>query len=173
MNTQICKASLLLTTYLILGPLSGQVLPSGTQAMGGNDRSLSIDATSTGSTIEWHYALTARIRLLLPWLNFRNVGGGRIVWTEGLNGVNVLELLVGSDPTRAPRRINRWGYLSERINGSSYDIKSRSVSQGFKSRSSTGTTWVGSSGINTRAASKSRPTSSSGAPLTSNNLPRS
>jgi hypothetical protein len=117
MNTQICKASLLLTMYLVLGSVSSYLLPNGRQAIGGSGGS-----SPAGSTTEWHYDLTARIRLLLPWLNFRNVGGGRILWTEDANGVNVLELLIGSDPTRAPRKINRWGYVSERINGPSYEL---------------------------------------------------
>lgn len=122
MNTQILKASFLLTTYLLLSPESSSVLPQSRQTMGESDRNPSTVRSSTGSAVEWNYELTARIRLLLPWLNFRNVGGGRITCTEEPNGFNVLELLIGSDPTRAPRRINRWGYISERIKESSYEL---------------------------------------------------
>ena len=77
---------------------------------------------SSGLTASWHYTLTARVRLLLFWISREGVGGGRIALTEGTDGSKGVELLIGSDPARAPMRINRWGYVSESIAGSSAQL---------------------------------------------------
>jgi hypothetical protein len=53
------------------------------------------------------------VRPLLFWIRKSNVGDGRITWRTGPNGTVGYELLVGTDPARTPRRINRWGYLRE------------------------------------------------------------
>ncbi len=74
------------------------------------------------ATSEWHYTLTARVRPLLFWISRENVGGAHIAWTEGADGSRIAELLIGSDPTRAPMRINRWGYISERAAGPTAEI---------------------------------------------------
>lgn len=63
---------------------------------------------------ECRYSLAARVRPLLFWVGKDNVGEGRIVWLAGENGGQGFELLIGSLPDRAPRKINRWGYISER-----------------------------------------------------------
>jgi hypothetical protein len=64
-------------------------------------------------TSERRYRLSAAIRPLLFWIKAGNVGGARIVW-RGDGGVRRgYELLLGSDPERAPRRINRWGWARE------------------------------------------------------------
>jgi hypothetical protein len=52
--------------------------------------------------------------MLLFWIGRTNVGGARISWSRG-SGVQRFELLIGSDPQRAPMRINRWGYLAETV----------------------------------------------------------
>ena len=62
---------------------------------------------------EHRYRLSAAIRPLLFWIGSRNVGGARIVWREQEGGLKGYELLLGSDPARAPRRINRWGFIRE------------------------------------------------------------
>ncbi len=65
-------------------------------------------------TGEHRYRMAAKIRpLLLFWVGRDDVGGARIVWRRGPDGTRGWELLIGSDPARAPRRINRWGYLCE------------------------------------------------------------
>lgn len=64
-------------------------------------------------TAEHRYRLSAAIRPLLFWVGARNVGGARIVWRADGNGSKGYELLLGSDPARAPRRINRWGWVRE------------------------------------------------------------
>ena len=62
---------------------------------------------------EGRYQVDARVRLLLFWIRKSNIGDGRLTWRRGPDGIVGYELLVGSDPARAPRHINRWGYLRE------------------------------------------------------------
>ena len=64
-------------------------------------------------TAERRYRLSAAIRPLLFWIGRGNVGGARVVWRADGDGRRGYELLLGSDPARAPRRINRWGWTRE------------------------------------------------------------
>ena len=64
-------------------------------------------------TAEHRYRLSAAIRPFLFWVGKSNVGGARIVWRSDGDGRRGYELLLGSDPARAPRRINRWGFARE------------------------------------------------------------
>jgi hypothetical protein len=67
---------------------------------------------------EHHYRMAAKVRpLLLFWMGRDNVGGGKLVWRRGENNARAFELLIGSDPARAPWKINRWGFISEEWNG--------------------------------------------------------
>ena len=68
-------------------------------------------------TAEHRYRLSAAIRPLLFWIGAKNVGGARIVWRADGDGRKGYELLLGSDPARAPRRINRWGWVREDADG--------------------------------------------------------
>lgn len=58
------------------------------------------------------YRMAGRVRPLLFWISQKNVGSGVIVWRGG-DGATAYELLIGTDPTIAPRGINRWGYIME------------------------------------------------------------
>jgi hypothetical protein len=64
---------------------------------------------------QFDYIMTARVRLLLFWVGKDDVGGGYI--RRGRlpqdPATDVIELLIGSDPAKAPRSINRWGAASE------------------------------------------------------------
>jgi hypothetical protein len=62
---------------------------------------------------EHRYRVDARARPFLFWIRKSNVGDGRLTWRKGPDGTVGYELLVGSDPARTPRHINRWGYLRE------------------------------------------------------------
>jgi hypothetical protein len=64
-------------------------------------------------TKEHRYQMSAAIRPLLFWIGDKDVGGARIVWRRDAEGRRGYELLLGSDPDRAPRRINRWGFVRE------------------------------------------------------------
>jgi hypothetical protein len=63
---------------------------------------------------EARYTMSAGIRpLFVFWIRASNVGAGRILWRRGSDGRRGYELLIGSDPRRAPRKINRWGWERE------------------------------------------------------------
>jgi hypothetical protein len=59
--------------------------------------------------------MTAGLRLLFFWLSKDDVGGGyiRLGVNEKDPSVERVQLLIGSDPARAPRKINRWGAATE------------------------------------------------------------
>jgi hypothetical protein len=70
-----------------------------------------------GDTQRHHYMMSARVRpLLLFWIGRSNVGDAIVTRAATPNEARY-SLLIGSDPDRAPRRINRWGYIEERIRG--------------------------------------------------------
>ncbi len=72
---------------------------------------------------EHRYRLAARIRpLLVFWVGRDNVGGARIVWRHSETGQPGFEMLIGSDPRRAPRGINRWGFISEEGGGQGVQV---------------------------------------------------
>ncbi|HEV3215462.1 MAG TPA: hypothetical protein VGZ27_07045 [Vicinamibacterales bacterium] len=65
-----------------------------------------------------HYSIKARIRpLLVFWISRSGVGEAVVTKRQGPDEAGY-SLLIGSDPDRAPRRINRWGYISEDVRGS-------------------------------------------------------
>jgi hypothetical protein len=68
-----------------------------------------------------HYTIGARIRPLLFWIGKDDVGDA-VVAAKHEAGSAAFSVLVGTDPDRAPRRINRWGYISEEIRGSDATI---------------------------------------------------
>src|SRR5688572_1061095 len=68
---------------------------------------------TTGSGTEHHYVVSGRIRLLVFWTGRHDVGQARFDRAESPAGARRLALRVGTDPERAPRRINRWGYIDE------------------------------------------------------------
>lgn len=67
---------------------------------------------------EHKYRMLAKVRPLLFWISKDDVGGARIRWRGNDEGSFGLDLLIGSDPLRAPRKINRWGYIAEQVRGS-------------------------------------------------------
>ncbi len=74
------------------------------------------DTPRLPAIVEYRYELTARVRPIpIPgcWFTRPNVGGARVaVGRDGRDGRSY-ELLIGSDPARAPMRLNRWGYIAE------------------------------------------------------------
>ena len=66
---------------------------------------------------EHRYRIKVKIRFLLPWLSWDNVGSARMTWYRGAGADRGYEMLIGSDPQRAPRKINRWGYVAEQSRG--------------------------------------------------------
>ena len=65
---------------------------------------------------QYTYRMAGKIRMLLLWVGRDDVGSGVIKWRRGPDA-QAIELLIGSDPTRAPGQLNKWGYLVEEMRG--------------------------------------------------------
>lgn len=65
---------------------------------------------------EHTYKMSGRVRALLLWIGRDDVGSGVIRW-RGAGEDLAYELLIGSDPLRAPGKLNKWGYLAEEVRG--------------------------------------------------------
>lgn len=63
---------------------------------------------------EHKYRMAGRVRMLLLWISRDDVGDGVIKWRSG-SREHAYELLIGSDPQRAPGHLNKWGYLVEHV----------------------------------------------------------
>jgi len=75
------------------------------------------DTPAPGMAERHHYVMSARVRpLLLFWIGRSNVGDAIVTRAAAPHEARY-SLLIGSDPDRAPRRINRWGYIEEEIRG--------------------------------------------------------
>ena len=66
---------------------------------------------------EHRYRMLAKVRPLLFWISKDDVGGAKVSWRGSEDGGFGLDLLIGSDPRRAPRQINKWGYIAEQVRG--------------------------------------------------------
>ena len=72
-------------------------------------------AGSPGPVHTRTYTMSGAVRPLLFWISRNDVGLARITWRRGDRGARGYEFLVGTDPARAPRAINRWGYIAEEV----------------------------------------------------------
>jgi hypothetical protein len=66
---------------------------------------------------EHRYRIVGKVRLLLFWIGADDVGGARATWRRDSVDGDELALLIGSDPDRAPRGVNEWGYIREQVRG--------------------------------------------------------
>jgi len=67
-----------------------------------------------GSIAEHRYRIVGKLRLALFWIERDDVGSARMTWRSD-GTTNAVTFLVGSDPQRAPRSVNQWGYLREEV----------------------------------------------------------
>ena len=74
-------------------------------------------AIISGALERHHYTVGARVRPLPVFWISRSGVGDAIVTRRVAPGEADYALLIGSDPDRAPRHINRWGYIKEEIRG--------------------------------------------------------
>lgn len=81
-----------------------------TPALSGSSRS------QQNLNLEHRYRIKGAVRPLLFWISADDIGGARIV-RSSVNGDQVYSLLIGSDPRRAPKKVNDWGYLRESTSG--------------------------------------------------------
>ena len=78
---------------------------------------------------EHRYRIVGKLRLALFWVSRDDVGSARMSWQSD-GSTTALTLLLGSDPQRAPRGLNQWGYLREEVRRGLTDVFSlRSVNR--------------------------------------------
>ena len=86
------------------------------------DRQAYASFTAVEVSRERRYQVDARVRPLLFWIGKDDIGIARIVWRRGDGAAIGYEFLVGTDPAKAPRSLNRWGYIAEDIEGADGSI---------------------------------------------------
>ena len=74
-------------------------------------------ATGQPGLAEHRYRISGKVRLLLFWIGADDVGGARASWRNDAIEGEEFSLLIGSDPQRAPRGVNEWGYVREQVQG--------------------------------------------------------
>ncbi len=69
------------------------------------------------SIAQYDYIMTGKVRLLLFWIGADDVGGGYIRRSVSRfdPSVELIQVLFGSDPAKAPRGINNWGAATEAV----------------------------------------------------------
>jgi hypothetical protein len=105
-----------LTTIVCIGLVTLTVAAQHPRAAQSLDRNLSPGVPipcEVKPQVEQQYAVTGKVKLLLIWTGAREVGQARFARLQSLDGDGGLMLLVGTDPDRAPMRLNRWGYIAE------------------------------------------------------------
>jgi hypothetical protein len=100
------RGTLLAAIALVVG---GHVAPRAEDA----PRAAAV-ALTTGQ--RHHYTIGGRVRPLLFWMGKDDVGDA-VIATHRDAESSAYALLIGSDPDRAPRNINRWGYMAEEVRG--------------------------------------------------------
>ncbi len=67
------------------------------------------------------YRMAGKIRVLLLWVGRDDVGSGVFSW-KASGDDKAYELLIGSDPSKAPGQLNKWGYLVEEVRGGASSV---------------------------------------------------
>jgi hypothetical protein len=82
---------------------------------------------------EYRYVMTCRVRFVFFWAGSDDVGGGyvRVGKAAGDDRQQMIQLLFGSDPAKAPLAINRWGGGTEVLRGQNPAQPSASAFFGF------------------------------------------
>ena len=70
---------------------------------------------------EHKYRMAGKIRVLLLWVGRDDVGSGVIKW-RGTGQHRAFEVLIGSDPQKAPSSLNKWGFLVEETRGTESSV---------------------------------------------------
>lgn len=79
-------------------------------------------ASEVTRATEYHYTVSGRARPLLVWTGRRDVGAATVERTANAANGERIALVIGTDPARAPMRMNRWGYTSESRCGTRTDV---------------------------------------------------
>src|SRR5215469_4809834 len=113
MRRSPCRVLLLSLAFLFSS------FPSAVAQVQGNDRQALQEALkwvreAPRNTTQYNYEMTARLRMILFWVGKDNVGGGYVrTGRSGAQSAELVQVLFGSDPAKAPRAINRWGAGTE------------------------------------------------------------
>jgi len=81
-------------------------------------RDLSVPSSTS---VQYDFIMTGRVRLLLFWAGADDVGGGYIRRGTRAHSpeTRLIQVLFGSDPSKAPRHLNYWGAATEAIDSRS------------------------------------------------------
>jgi hypothetical protein len=82
---------------------------------------------------EYDYIMTCRLRLLFFWLGRDDLGGGYVKTGQAIDdpSLEMIQLLFGSDPAKAPHAINRWGAGTEVLRSEGSKTAASSAFVGF------------------------------------------
>lgn len=87
---------------------------AGADLWAGRPRARAAAARPHQRAAEHRYRISGRVRLLLFWSGSAEVGAARMTWRSSTREQSIA-LLIGSDPRRAPRGLNEWGYMREEV----------------------------------------------------------
>ena len=102
----LCAAALVVTSGIV-GARSPAIQPGVPTEIPGRDLPVVREHT---------YRMAGKVRLVMVWVGRDDVGSGIVRW-RAAGDDTAIELLIGSDPTRAPGQLNKWGYLVEAMHG--------------------------------------------------------
>lgn len=106
------------TSFATLTVVAGLTVCAAVGVQGGSDRAAAFADDPAMTAVKTHrYRMAGRIRPLLFWIGRDDVGLAKLAWRSGSEGLRGYDMLVGTDPAKAPRGINRWGFISERTDG--------------------------------------------------------
>jgi hypothetical protein len=105
-----------LALFLTLAPASawGQNNQASEHKLELDEAAKLVNLTLKSST-QYDYVVTAAVRLFLFWVSRDDVGQGyiRMGSEPGNSPLETIQLLMGSDPAKAPLGVNRWGAAAE------------------------------------------------------------
>lgn len=70
--------------------------------------------TAVSGYAEHRYRIVGKLRMAVIWAKHDDIGTARMTWRSDPSS-SAMTLMVGSDPQRAPRSLNKWGYLREEV----------------------------------------------------------
>jgi hypothetical protein len=112
MRVRLLRAIALVITSQVVGAGPAAIAPGVPTEIPGRDLPVVREHT---------YRMAGKIRILLLWVGRDDVGSGVIKW-RGAGDEKAIELLIGSDPARAPGQLNKWGYLVEAMRGAESSV---------------------------------------------------
>jgi len=89
------------------------------------------------SYAEHRYRIVGKLRMAVIWAKHDDIGSARMTWRSDPHS-SALTLMVGSDPQRAPRSLNKWGYLREEVRPDRAEVFTVRSLGGSESSSATG-----------------------------------